>query len=58
MKTKINKIIVEVSGGVVQNVYAESSEGIEVQVLDWDNVEAGDDARDMPEAIKTMKQVF
>ncbi len=33
------RIIVEVSGGVVQAVYADRP--INVDVLDWDNVEGG-----------------
>lgn len=33
------RIIIEVLGGVVQSVYAD--EPVEVQVLDWDNVQGG-----------------
>jgi hypothetical protein len=58
------RVVVEVSGGVVQAVYA--AEGTQVLVVDWDDISEGDgcpavvspDAyRDMPESTKEMVKV-
>jgi len=35
------KIVVEVGGGLVTNVYADTA--VEIVIVDWDNIEAGDD---------------
>lgn len=35
------KIVVEVGGGLVTNVYADAA--VEIVIVDWDNIEAGDD---------------
>jgi hypothetical protein len=34
------QVVIEVSGGVVQAVYAE--DGTQVILVDWDNIKAGD----------------
>lgn len=44
------KIYIEVRGGVVQSVFtATEIEDIEVEVVDYDNIEAGDEAPELPE---------
>jgi hypothetical protein len=35
-------IIVDVRGGVVQSVYGDKIENLDVIVRDWDNIDAGD----------------
>jgi hypothetical protein len=35
------KIVVEVGGGLVTNVYADTA--VEIVIVDWDNIDAGDD---------------
>ena len=40
------RLIVELSGGVLQAVYADGKERIAVSVLDYDNLEALEDASD------------
>jgi hypothetical protein len=35
------KIVIEVGGGLVTNVYADT--GVEIVIVDWDNIDAGDD---------------
>ena len=40
------KIVIEVGGGLVTNVYADTA--VDVVVVDWDNIGAGDDP---PEAL-------
>jgi hypothetical protein len=37
---KVIRVVVEVRGGNVQNVY--SDQMLDVQLVDWDNIEAGD----------------
>lgn len=39
-RSKRIKVLVEVSGGNVQNVYADTP--IDVQHVDWDNIATGD----------------
>ncbi|TMH35012.1 MAG: hypothetical protein E6H66_08625 [Betaproteobacteria bacterium] len=39
---QLPKIVVEVGGGLVTNVYADSA--VEIVIVDWDNIEAGDDS--------------
>jgi len=36
------RILIEVKGGVVQNVWCEQPDGAEVIVRDFDNIEMGD----------------
>lgn len=44
-------IYIEVSGGVVQSVYTdnESLADVHVEVVDWDNIEAGDTEPTLPD---------
>ncbi len=37
----MNTIIIEVSGGVVQNVFGSQEQSFQVKVIDWDNSESG-----------------
>lgn len=39
-KKRAFRVVVEISGGNVQNVYADGS--VDVELVDWDNIEAGD----------------
>lgn len=42
-----HRVIIEVSGGNVQNVYADD-EHVEFMLVDWDNIEAGDEPDETP----------
>ena len=47
----MQKIIIEVSGGNIQEIYStEEDENVSIYVVDWDNIEAGevDDIRKFP----------
>lgn len=37
------KLIIEVEGGAITNVYCSEPEGVELVVRDFDNIEMGDD---------------
>lgn len=37
-----NRIVIDVQGGVVNSVHADFPVGVEVMVIDRDNIEAGD----------------
>jgi hypothetical protein len=41
------KIVIEVGGGLVTNVYADAA--VDIAVVDWDNIRAGDEP---PEAMR------
>lgn len=42
------KIFIEVRGGIVQNVYTDIDSQAEVVMVDYDNIEAGDDEPEQP----------
>jgi hypothetical protein len=65
----VNKIIICVSGGTVQNVYAQKEMDYEVEVLDYDILKECDpygdyineaelDIERMEDEIQTMKQIY
>lgn len=45
---KKEQILVDVKGGVVQNIWS-TSENIDVTVIDWDNIEGGQGENDLYE---------
>jgi hypothetical protein len=42
------QIFIEVRGGVVQSVYADSEIDAEIVLIDWDNIEQGDAEPEQP----------
>lgn len=54
----MNKIIIVVEGGIVQVVYAETDD-VDVYVLDYDNLNAGDmDSAEVYEYFKNNRDQF
>ena len=55
-------VIIELSGGVINTVYANQT--VRVNVIDWDNLEQGDDLEleaeynRLKDLTKTMKEVW
>ncbi len=56
----MDKIIIEVSGGLVQAVYSTNT-NITVKLLDWDNIDSSnmtDEEKQLQNEIKQMKEIF
>lgn len=46
----MQKIFIEVRGGVVDAVYTDTQgEQVQVVLIDWDNIESGDEEPEQPE---------
>lgn len=57
----MNRIVIEVSGGTVQNVWA--TDAAEVEIIDWDEFEHdgttdAEGEEQLGEAIKGLRQVY
>ena len=56
----MNQIIIEVSGGLVQAVYADNPD-IDVRILDWDNIDSENmtaEQKQIENDIKSMKDIL
>ena len=56
----MDKIIIEVSGGVVQAVYS-NSPNINIRILDWDNIDSQNmtaEEKQMQNETKLMKDIL
>ena len=56
----MDKIIIEVSGGLVQAVHSNNS-NINIRILDWDNIDSQnmtEEEKQMQNEIKSMKDIL